>query len=230
MRDEITELVFILDRSGSMEGLEKDTIGGFNSMLEKQRGEEGRALVSTVLFDDRIDVLHDRLDIRCVPRLTDYDYYARGCTALLDAIGSTLDHVHDVHMDLGREERPDHTMIVITTDGYENASHRYRLPVIRRMIEDCQIEHNWEFLFLGANMDAIDTAAGMGIAQDRAATYMPDARGTELNFAAIGSAISQMRCCAPMEAEGSWKKVIEEDFEARGKAKRSSGKRGRRPW
>ena len=168
MKTNLTELVFILDRSGSMQGLEKDTIGGFNAMLEKQKKEPGEALVSTVLFDDRIEVLHDRVKLGEVRPITEKEYCVRGCTALLDAVGGAIRHIGNIHKYARPEDVPERTLFVITTDGMENASRRYTADKVRRMIEHEKEKYGWEFLFLGANIDAVETAGSLGIAPDRA--------------------------------------------------------------
>ena len=215
-RKGLTELVMILDRSGSMSGLEADTIGGFNSMIERQKKEEGEALVSVVLFDDRIDVICDRVDIRKVEPMTDQQYYVRGCTALLDAVGSAVKHIGNVHKYAREEDRPEKTIFVITTDGMENASHEYSYDRVKEMVERQKEKYGWEFLFLGANIDAIATAGRFGISADRAANYHSDRRGTKLNYEVLADAVSDMRCCA-LRIDAGWKKRIEEDFKERGK-------------
>ena len=217
MKNNLTELVFILDRSGSMSGLEGDTIGGFNSMLEKQRREEGEALVSTVLFDNVSEVLHDRVKVEDVRPLTEQDYTVRGCTALLDAVGGAIRHIGNIHKYAREEDVPEHTVFVITTDGMENASRRYDLPRVRAMIRRQQEKYGWEFLFLGANIDAVETAGQFGIGADRAANYHADSAGTQLNYEVLSAAISQVRCSAPLGS--SWKERIDEDFHGR-KSKR----------
>ena len=213
MKKGLTEVVFILDRSGSMAGLEKDTIGGFNAMLEKQRQGEGQALISTVLFSDESAVIHDRVDARDVPPLTEKDYFVCGCTALLDAIGGAIHHIGNVHKYARAEDRPERTLFVITTDGMENASRHYDLRRVRAMIERQKARYGWEFLFLGANIDAVDTAARLGIDADRAANFHCDARGTQLNYEAVSDAMSAMRCAAPLSAR--WKERIDSDFQGR---------------
>lgn len=189
----ITELVFILDRSGSMAGLEKDTIGGFNSLINKQKKEDGEAYVSTVLFDDRTEVIYDRVDIKKVEPMTDSQYYVRGCTALLDAVGGAIQHIKNVHKYARPEDVPEKTMFIITTDGLENASRKYSLKEVKSMIEKMQEKHNWEFLFLGANMDAVEVAGNLGIRAGRAVTYECDAVGTAVNFKALDKVISSAR-------------------------------------
>lgn len=210
MKKNLTELVFILDRSGSMCGLENDTIGGFNSMIEKQKKTEGEALVSTVLFDHESVVIHDRIDIRRVRPMTEEDYCVRGCTALLDALGDAIRHISNIHKYARREDIPEHTLFVITTDGMENASRRYTGSRVRKMVERQKSRYGWEFLFLGANIDAVETARQFGIREDRAVNYRSDHQGTRLNFEVLGQAISCVRCSAPLQAD--WKKEIEEDF------------------
>ena len=192
MKKGLTEVVFILDRSGSMSGLEGDTIGGFNSMIEKQKKEEGEALVSTILFDNYSEVLHDRVEVSKIEPLTDRDYTVRGCTALLDAIGGAIHHIGNVHKYARNEDIPEHTIFIITTDGMENASHQYNREKIKAMIERQKTKYGWEFLFLGANIDAIETARSYGIDQDRAVEYNCDSVGTGLNFEAMSEAITTM--------------------------------------
>ena len=213
MKKGLTEVVFILDRSGSMAGLEKDTIGGFNAMLEKQRRGEGQALISTVLFSNESAVIHDRVDAREVPPLTDREYFVCGCTALLDAVGGAIHHIGNVHKYAREEDRPERTLFVITTDGMENASRHYDLRRVRAMIERQKARYGWEFLFLGANIDAVDTAARLGIDADRAANFHCDAQGTQLNYEAVSDAVSAVRCAAPLRAD--WKERIDSDFQSR---------------
>ena len=220
MRENLTELVFILDRSGSMSGLEADTIGGFNSMIKKQQKEEGEALVSTVLFDDQCEVLHDRVEISKIKKMTEDDYYVRGCTALLDAVGGAIHHIGNIHKYAREEDRPAKTLFIITTDGLENASRRYTFKDIKRMIERQKEKYNWEFLFLGANIDAIEVAGNMGIRKERAANFVCDAVGTAVNYSVLDKAISRVRKCKSSEmacafADGAWKAEIDEDYEAR---------------
>ena len=211
----MTELVFILDRSGSMAGLEADTIGGFNSMLEKQRREPGDAVVSTVLFDNETEVIHDRVSIADVPKLTDKEYYVRGCTALLDAVGGAINHIGNVHKYARKEDVPERTLFIITTDGMENASRRYNYEKVRKMIERQKEKYGWEFLFLGANIDAAAEAGKFGIDESMSANYHCDSVGTALNFEVIGEAISSVRACsAPLSAD--WKRKIDTDFKKRG--------------
>ena len=222
MRENLTEIVFILDRSGSMSGLESDTIGGFNSMIAKQQKEEGEAIVSTVLFDDETDVIHDRVAIGEVKKLTEEDYYVRGCTALLDAVGGAIHHIGNVHKYAREEDRPAKTLFVITTDGLENASRYYSFTDVKKLIKRQQEKYNWEFLFLGANIDAIEVAGNMGISRDRAANYNCDEVGTALNYQVLEAAVTRVRKCKAADmamtfAGGAWKADIDRDYEKRGK-------------
>lgn len=210
-----TEVVFIMDRSGSMSGLESDTIGGFNGMIAKQKKEEGDAVISTVLFDDRMEVIHDRTEISKVQPMTDKEYYVRGCTALLDAIGNAVHHIGNVHKYAREEDRPDKTIFVIITDGLENASRQYNYTKVKQMIERQKNTYGWEFIFLGANIDSIREARRFGIAEDRAVNFHSDKEGTALNYQVIGKTISTLRANRPLEA--SWKAEIEADFKKRGK-------------
>ena len=221
MRENLMELVFILDRSGSMVGLESDTIGGFNAMIEKQQKEAGEVFVSTVLFDDQTEVIHDRVPIGKVKKLTEADYYVRGCTALLDAVGGAIRHIANVHKYAKEEDRPARTLFVITTDGLENASRKYSFTKLKKLIREQQEKYHWEFLFLGANMDAIKVAGSMGIKQDRAANYRCDEVGTALNYEIINEAVSCVRSCNVSDIAmtfdgGAWKEKIDRDFEKRG--------------
>ena len=212
----MTELVFILDRSGSMSGLEGDTIGGFNSMIEKQKKEAGEAVVSTVLFDNESVVIHDRLPLDRVPRMTEEEYFTRGCTALLDAVGGAIHHIGNVHKYARKEDVPEKTLFIITTDGMENASHRYTYEKVRRMIERQKERYGWEFLFLGANIDAAAEAKRFGIDESMSANYHCDEAGTALNYEVISEAITSVRACAaPLSAD--WKKKIDEDYRKRGR-------------
>ncbi|MBR4906732.1 MAG: VWA domain-containing protein [Clostridia bacterium] len=215
MNNNLTELVFILDRSGSMAGLEADTIGGFNAMIEKQKRETGDAFLSTVLFSNASTVLYDRVDIRKVEPMTERQYFVGGCTALLDAIGDAIHHIGNVHKYAREEDRPAKTVFVITTDGMENASRRYTYEEVQRMVDRQRERFGWEFLFLGANMDAISAARRFGIREDRAVRYECDAKGTQLNFEVVSETIGCVREGKPLAA--NWKKRIEEDYEARGK-------------
>ena len=213
MKNNTTELVFILDKSGSMSGLEKDTIGGFNSMIERQRKEPGEAFVSTVLFANESTVIHDRTDIRKVEPLTEQQYYVGGCTALIDAIGQAIHHIGNVHKYAREEDVPEHTIFVITTDGMENASHRYSSDEVKRMVKRQKEKYGWEFLFLGANIDAVETAARFGIGEDRAVRYHNDARGQQLNYETVSDAVRCVRSCAPLGRD--WKEKIEKDYGSR---------------
>ena len=215
MNKELTELVFILDRSGSMAGLEGDTIGGFNAMVEKQKKEPGTALLSAVLFSDRSEVVYDRTDIRKVELMTDRQYCVGGCTALLDAIGEAVHHIANVHKYAREEDRPGKTIFVITTDGMENASRRYTYDEVRKMVEHEREKYGWEFLFLGANMDAISAARRFGIRPDRAVRYECDSAGTALNFAVVGQTIAKARKGCAIEAD--WSAPIAADYQKRGK-------------
>ena len=215
MRKNLTEIVFILDRSGSMAGLEADTIGGFNAMIEKQKGEPGEAYVSTVLFDNYSEVLHDRMDIQKIQPMTREDYWVRGCTALLDAVGKAIHHIGNVHKYAREEDRPEKTLFVITTDGMENASHQYTYEKVRRMIEHEKEKYGWEFIFLGANIDAAKEAARFGISQERAANYHADHEGTAVIYEAVSEAVCNVRACRTMNDD--WRKRIDEDFKKRGK-------------
>ena len=216
MKKNLTELVFILDRSGSMAGLEKDTIGGFNAMIEKQKQEAGEACISTVLFDNTSEVIHDRIALDRVPRLTEREYYVRGCTALLDAVGSAVHHIGNVHKYAREEDRPEKTLFVITTDGMENASREYSYEKLKAMICRQQEKYGWEFLFLGANIDAAREAARFGIGADRAANYHADSEGTGVVYETVNEAIHHVRsCAAPLSAD--WKKKVDADYKMRGK-------------
>lgn len=219
MRKNLTEIVFILDRSGSMSGLEADTIGGFNAMIEKQKKEDGEALISTVLFDNVSEVIHDRVDVQNIKPLTDRDYTVRGCTALLDAIGGAIHHIGNIHKYARAEDVPEHTLFVITTDGMENASRHYNAERIKQMIERQKARYGWEFLFLGANIDAVETAGHFGIGADRAVNYHADSAGTQLNYEVLSEAICAVRGSAPLGVD--WKKRIDEDYENRGKRDRN---------
>ena len=215
MNKNLTEIVFILDRSGSMAGLEGDTIGGFNSMIEKQKRESGEALISTVLFDNETEVIHDRVDIKKIALLTDRDYYVRGCTALLDAVGGAIHHIGNVHKYAREEDRPEKTLFIITTDGMENASRKYTYDRLKMMIERQKEKYGWEFVFLGADIDAAKEAARFGISEDRAANYHADSAGTAVIYEAMSEAVCSVRACRPMSAD--WKKNVDVDYKKRGK-------------
>ena len=209
MRKGLTEVVFILDRSGSMSGLEADTIGGFNSMIAKQKKEEGEAYISTVLFDDQTEVLYDRVPIHRVEPMNDNQYYVRGCTALLDALGGSIHHIGNVHKYAREEDRPEKTLFIITTDGMENASHKYSYDKVKKMVERQKKEYGWEFLFLGANIDAIEVAGRFGIAANRAINYKCDSKGTQLNYEVLSRTVSEFRACECDDEE-----VMDEMFDA----------------
>lgn len=222
MNENLTELVFILDRSGSMSGLEADTIGGFNSMINKQKKEEGEAFVSTILFDGVTEVLHDRVLVKKVNPITEKEYYVRGCTALLDAVGGAIHHIGNVHKYIREEDCPAKTLFVITTDGMENASRKYSYDDVKKMIEYRKEKDHWEFLFLGANIDAAKVAGRMGISKDRAANYHSDRQGTALNYEVLEDAVSAVRRTAAQDMPyafngGAWKERIDRDFEDRKK-------------
>ena len=214
MKKNLTELVFILDRSGSMSGLEKDTIGGFNAMIEKQKKEPGEAYVSTILFDNVSEVLHDRVKLPEVPKMTDRDYTVRGCTALIDAIGGAIHHIANIHKYARPEDVPEKTLFVITTDGMENASHRYTSEQVKRMIEKEKTKYGWECLFIGANIDAVETGARFGIGRDRVANYVSDSQGTDILYASVNEAVCQVRSSAPLSAD--WNQRMENDKKKRG--------------
>ena len=205
MKNNITELVLILDRSGSMAGLESDTIGGFNSMIEKQKKLDGKCYVSTVLFDNESEVLHDRIDLVDVPKMTDKEYFPRGCTALLDAVGGAIHHIENIHRYARKEDVPEHTLFCITTDGMENASRKYDLKKVRKMIE-AKKEIGWELIFIGANIDAVSAAADIGISEDRAVNYTASACGTASVYDAMSAVTSSVRGCVPIER--NWKKKV----------------------
>ena len=209
----ITELIFILDKSGSMAGLESDTIGGFNAMIGKQRKTEGDTWVSTVLFDSESTVLHDRIKLELVPKMTEHDYCVGGCTALLDAIGGAIHHIANIHKYARPEDVPAKTMFIITTDGMENSSRRYDYEKVRKMIE-AQKELGWEFLFLGANIDAAAEAKRFGIDKDHAANYHCDTAGTALNYAVLSEAITDVRRGSGLKK--NWKAKIDADYAKRG--------------
>ena len=208
MKKNLTEIVFILDRSGSMAGLEEDTIGGFNSMIDRQKRTEGEAYISTVLFDNVSEVIHDRVAVQKIQPLTREDYMVRGCTALLDAIGGAIHHIGNVHKYAREEDVPEHTLFVITTDGMENASRYYTSDQVKSMIERQKEKYGWEFLFLAANIDAVETARKYGIGKDRA-----DSRGTRLNYEVLSDAIDAVRGNEVLSE--NWKERIDQDYEDR---------------
>ena len=210
-----TELVFILDRSGSMAGLESDTIGGFNAMIEKQKKEDGECFVSTVLFDDETLVLHDRIPLSRVPKMTEKDYTVRGSTALIDALGGAIHHIGNIHKYARPEDVPENTVFIITTDGMENASHRYTSERVKHMISRQKEKFGWEFLFIGANIDAVETAAHYGISSDRAVNYNADEKGTQTVFASVSRAVGSVRSNNKLDT--TWSEEIDKDFRERGK-------------
>lgn len=213
-KDNITELVFILDRSGSMEGLEGDTIGGFNAMIAKQKKEDSKTYVSTILFDNVSEVLYDRINLTDIPKMTNKDYTVRGCTALIDAIGGAIHHISNIHKYARKEDVPAHTMFVIITDGQENASQRYSSDEVKKMIEGQKEKYGWEFLFIGANIDAVQTAAQFGISRNRAVNYNADSKGTKVLYETLSEPILAMRSSTPIR--DTWGQNIEEDFSQRG--------------
>lgn len=208
-QDTLTELVFILDRSGSMAGLENDTVGGFNSMIEKQKQERGRAVVSTVLFDHEREVLHDRVSLDAVEPMTDKDYYVRGSTALLDAVGFAVHHIGNVHKYARKEDVPSKTLFVIVTDGFENSSRFYSAGRVKQMIQRQKEKYGWEFMFVGANMDAVESAGNIGISPELAANYCADTAGTHVLYENISAAVSNVRCNMPIGTK--WRENLNED-------------------
>ncbi|MDO4565080.1 MAG: hypothetical protein Q4C04_05650 [Clostridia bacterium] len=213
MKKSLTEIVFILDRSGSMAGLEADTIGGFNSMIKEQKKVSGTALISTILFDNKSEVIHDRVDVNSIALMTDREYSPRGCTALLDAIGDAIHHIGNVHKYARKEDVPERTMFVITTDGLENASHKYDARQVKKMIERQKSKYGWEFLFLGANIDAVETARSIGIERDRSVNFHNDSAGIQLNYEVVSEAMTRVRTCPSLGKD--WKDRIDEDFKSR---------------
>lgn len=213
-KNNMTELVFILDRSGSMSGLESDTVGGFNAMIEKQKKQAGVCYVSTVLFSNSSQVVHDRISLDEVRPMTTSDYVVGGCTALIDAIGDAIRHIGNIHKYARPEDVPANTVFVITTDGMENASRKYQADEVRAMIERQKEQYGWEFLFIAANIDAVQTAGRFGIAPDRAVNYHADRKGTEVVYQCVSEAVANVRACAPMAA--NWAASIDEDYRSRG--------------
>ncbi|NMP38460.1 MAG: hypothetical protein GX051_10140 [Clostridiales bacterium] len=209
-KNNTTELVFILDRSGSMSGLEEDTIGGFNSLIEKQKEQSGKCLVSTVLFDNENEVIHDRVKLEDIKPMTRREYYVRGCTALLDAMGGAIHHIGNVHKYARPEDVPEHTMFVITTDGMENASKRYSADTVKKMIERQKDKYGWEFIFIGANIDAVETAEQFGIGADRAVNYNADSLGTRTLYSTVSETVCAVRGNKPIAPD--WSKSIDEDY------------------
>ena len=217
MKKGLTEMVFILDRSGSMYGLEEDTLGGFNSMIEKQRKVDGEAYVSTILFNDEQAVIHDRVDLKEVKKMTQEEYYTCGTTALLDALGGAIHHIANVHRYAREEDRPEKTIFVVMTDGLENASRRYTYEKVKNMISKEQEKYGWEFLFLGANMDAVALAGRVGIRQDRAVRFHNDAEGVELNYEVLDEAVTSFRTVGRVRE--AWAAPIQKDYKSRKKGK-----------
>ncbi len=213
MKKNLTELVFILDRSGSMSGLESDTIGGFNSMIEKQKKQDGECIVSTVLFDDESRVIHDRVSLDNIKPMTEDDYFVGGCTALIDAIGGAIHHIGNVHKYAREEDVPENTIFIITTDGQENASHRYSSNKVKQMIERQKEKYGWEFLFIGANIDAVETAKRYGIDRNRAVNYNADAQGTSVLYETVSKAVCNVRASKCMADD--WSAEIDKDFKKR---------------
>ena len=201
MKKNLTELVFILDKSGSMSGLEKDTIGGYNSLMEKQRKLDGECVITTVLFDNRYELLHDRIDLRAVTPITEKEYFVGGATALLDAIGRTIHKIAAVQEHTAEEYRAEKVMFVIITDGEENASREYSAAQVKELIKRQKERYGWEFVFLGDNIDAVETAGRFGIDANRAVDYVPDGRGTELNFRMMSETVAAFRECGAVPAE-----------------------------
>ena len=215
MKKNLTEIVFILDRSGSMAGLEDDTIGGFNAMIARQKNEPGEAYVSTILFDNHREVIHDRVNVQDVRPMTRNDYSVRGCTALLDAVGKAIHHIGNVHKYAREEDRPEKTLFVITTDGMENASREYTYERLKGKIERQKEKYGWEFIFLGANIDAAKEAARFGIETERAVNYHADHQGTAVIYEAVNEAVCSVRANRPMSK--AWRYRVDEDYQNRGK-------------
>ena len=213
MNDKLTEMVFILDRSGSMSGKEADTIGGFNSLIEKQKNEDGECLVSVVLFDHEMDVLYDRVSIKDMPAMTEREYFTRGSTALLDAMGGAIHHIGNVHKYAREEDRPAKTIFVITTDGLENASRIYSADKVRSMVKHEQDKYGWEFLFLGANIDAVETARAYGLREGHAVRFHNDKRGIDLNYTVVSETVAKFRKGTAIEED--WCKEIDRDYKGR---------------
>lgn len=213
-KNNTTELIFILDRSGSMAGLESDTIGGFNAMIEKQKKVDGECFVSTILFDNESEVLHDRLKLSEIKPMTDKDYTVRGCTALIDALGGAIKHIRNIHKYAREEDVPKNTMFVITTDGMENASRRYSSEEVKRMIQHQKEKYGWEFLFIGANIDAVETARHYGIDEDRAVNYHADKMGTGVVYDTVAKAVRSVR---ESRALDNWSDEIKRDYKKRSK-------------
>jgi len=216
MKANLTELVFILDRSGSMGGMENDTIGGFNSMLAKQQNEDGECRITTVLFDHEYELLHDRIDIKAVSQITNNDYFVRGQTALLDAVGKTINKIGDAQKNTAEDYRAEKVLFVITTDGMENASRKFNYGKIKKMIEKQKSKYNWEFIFLGANIDAVEVAGNFGISADRAQNFHNDSKGIEMNYHVLSKTIGAYRQAGVNIISENWDKSIQEDYKSRG--------------
>ncbi len=214
MKNNITEIIFILDRSGSMSGFEADTIGGFNSTIEKQKEKDGKVYVSTVLFDNESEVVHDRVEIGEIKPMTREDYQVGGCTALLDAVGGAIHHIGNIHKYARPEDVPEHTIFIITTDGMENASHNYSRSRVREMIKRQQERYGWEFIFLAANIDAEETAEDIGIRRERAVNYTQDEDGVKATYAVMCEAITSVRKCKNLDA-GEWRESLDKDNKRR---------------
>ena len=217
MKKDLTELVFLLDMSGSMEHLTDDTIGGFNSVLKEHAAKEGDVLVTTYLFNNESRMIHDRLPIKDVPVMTASDYRAAGCTALIDALGEAIRHVIGIHRYARKEDIPEHTIFVITTDGMENASHKYSAEHVKQMVTHEQEKYGWEFIFLAANIDAVETAAHYGISRERAVNYKADSSGTEVLYEAVNQAVTAVRTGNSLREDRSWRKRADADFQKRSK-------------
>ncbi len=220
-KSDFTEIVFVLDRSGSMVDVVSDTIGGFNSMIKRQKEEVSNAFVTTVLFDDKINIIHDRIKINEVPLLTNKEYYARGCTALLDAIGCTIKHIRNIHKYARKSDIPAKTLFIITTDGYENSSHEYSMTKVKSMIEEQKTKNNWDFLFLGANIDAIESANKIGIDREYAANVINDKEGVDVLYQTVSDAV--YRCSKSCCLSKNWKEKIDNDFKRRNKSNKNTG-------
>ena len=218
IKNGVTELVFILDRSGSMAGLESDTIGGFNAMIDKQKKQDGECYVSTVLFDNVSEVLHDRVKLSEIKPMTDREYTVRGCTALIDALGGAIHHIGNIHKYARNEDVPEHTVFVITTDGMENASRKYSSDKVKAMIERQKEKYGWEFLFIGANIDAVETAAQYGISEDRAVNYNADKVGTHILYESVSAVVENVRASKPIAPQ--WRDELNEDYKRRSKKNR----------
>ena len=219
MENKFTEIVFILDRSGSMSGLESDTIGGYNSLLRKQKATPGKVVVSTILFDNFSEVLHNRLDLQAVPLMSEKEYFTQGCTALLDAVGGAINYIGNIHKYAKKEDQPENTLFVITTDGMENSSQTYSFEKVKKLIEMETEKYGWEFIFLGANIDAIKVASRFGIRAERAANYHCDKEGTELNYSIISDEIMNLRMNKKISP--NWKDLIDKDYAKRSKKSKS---------